>query len=110
MFHRATRMDRPGERITLVPGYIAVDTTVPDPTNVEQIIHWDEPGIMVELARHVAWLSSDKLRRLIENLPLSSDRVAIVSALHGASADIQRLIRSVESSEQDSGSTPTRVR
>jgi len=96
VLHRATRLLEPGERITLVPGYVTTDVVCTDPTKVERITGWGEPGILAELARHAAWRADERLRRLVADLPMNDDRDAIVASLRGATADIERVIAALE--------------
>lgn len=97
VLHRATRLFEPAERITLVPGYVAADAGEDDPTKVERITTWGEPGILAELARHAAWRSGMRLEAVMRELPLDDDPEAIVKALRDATADTQRLIAKLES-------------
>ncbi len=96
VLHRATRLFEVAERITLVPGYVTADQSGDDPTKVERITTWGEPGILAELARHAAWQSGVKLESLIEQLPIADDPEVIVASLRNATADIDRLIASLE--------------
>ncbi len=96
VLHRATRLFEPAERITLVPGFVAADVADPDPTKVERITTWGEPGILSELARHAAWRSGARLEKLVDDLPLDDDTDAIVAALRDATRDIDRLITKLE--------------
>lgn len=96
VLHRATRLFEVAERITLVPGYVTADQSGDDPTKVERITTWGEPGILAELARHAAWQSRVKLESLIEQMPIADDPDAIVASLRNATADIDRLIASLE--------------
>jgi hypothetical protein len=96
VLHRATRLFEVAERITLVLGYVTEDQSGDDPTKVERITTWGEPGVLAELARHAAWQSRVKLKSLIEPLPIADDPEAIVASLRKATADIDRLIASLE--------------
>ncbi len=96
VLHRATRLFEVAERITLVPGYVAADQSGDDPTKVERITTWGEPGILAELARHAAWQSGVKLQNIVEHLPIADDTEAIIASLRNATADIDRLIASLQ--------------
>ncbi|MBT6509191.1 MAG: hypothetical protein HOL02_01955 [Rhodospirillaceae bacterium] len=96
VLHRASRLETQGERITLVPGFVTADVSKADPTKVERMAGWGEPGLLAELARHVAWRSRSKLELLAEDLPLNNDRTAIVAELKKATADIERLVTRLE--------------
>jgi len=90
--HRVDRLRRRGERITLVPGYVARDVRYPDPTR-DVVAHWGEPGMAAEFARHKAWLTRAKLDSLIEQLPLTDDVELIQRELRWAIADVETALR-----------------
>ena len=90
--HRVNRLRRRGERISLVPGYVARDVRYPDPTR-EVVAHWGEPGMTAEFARHKAWLARAKLDGLIENLPLTDDVELIQRELRWAIADVETALQ-----------------
>jgi hypothetical protein len=96
VLHRATRLFEPAERITLVPGFVTADASLGDPTKVERITTWGEPGILAELARHAAWRSGVRLEELVRTLPLHDDPDAIVRSLRAATVDIDRLVAKLE--------------
>lgn len=96
VLHRATRLETPGERISLVAGYVAADAAGPDPTRVERIAGYGEPGVVAELARHAAWRSAARLERLTETLPMTDDPSAVVAALGEATADVARLVAALD--------------
>jgi hypothetical protein len=86
--HRAMRLLEPGERISIVPGFVALDRTKADPTNIGSIVHWGEPGMFAEIARHEAWLTEGRLQALIRELPIDADPAKAAAALRGAVADL----------------------
>ena len=96
VLHRATRLERRGERITLVPGYVATDTSKPDPTIVESMAGYGEPGILMELARHAAWRTQGRLESLIRDLPATEDPAVVRKALAEACADLQRAMAALD--------------
>ena len=96
VLHRATRLERRAERITLVPGYVAADTSHPDPTIVERMAGYGEPGILMELARHAAWRTQGRLESLIRDLPATEDPAVVRKALAEACADLQRAMAALD--------------
>jgi hypothetical protein len=90
--HRAARLLEPGERITLVPGLVSRNISIPDPTSKHDLPGYGEPGIIAELGRHSAWLAQAKLNDLINNLPMTSDAAMVTSALQDAVSDITETI------------------
>ncbi len=103
VLHRATRLEAPGERITLVPGYVSPDASKSDPTNVERITGWGEPGILAELARHAAWRSRNRLDGLVATLPMTDDSSMLVASLREAITDIDRLVSALSGSSASAG-------
>ena len=94
--HRAAALSEPGERITLVPAYVSLEAGYPDPTALEDMPHYQEPGILTEVARHAAWQAQTKLQHLIANLDPAESRDALCVALRDATADVDRALRSLE--------------
>ncbi len=96
--HRASRLETAGERITLVLGYIPLDQSGPDPTNVDYMSAWGHPGISAELARHAAWLSSQHLAALASQIDPDASAASAATALRAAVASVERVISALESS------------
>ncbi len=90
--HRANRLRRVSERITLVPGYVARDVRADDPTR-DVVADWEEPGIRAEFARHKAWCSRARLDALIRELPMDADDETIRQELQWAIADVESVMR-----------------
>ncbi len=93
VFHRAGQLEEPGDRITVVPGYIARDLAWPDRTKTAKMQLWAPDHIMVELTRHAAWLGREKLAGLIEQVQFdeAGDRRALAEKLEAAVADVLRI-------------------
>ena len=89
--HRAARLTAPGERITLVNGYVAMDTRVDDQSRSRDLIGMDDPKLLyTEWAKYAAWRSAGKLQRLVDELEFTSDVEAVASRLEAAVADARR--------------------
>lgn len=97
VLHRATRLLKPGERITFVPAFVCRDTRYKDPTNSTSMRLWSDPGMWTELARHKAWVSRSKLDSLIDELPFTDDRDAICQRLRAGIEDVEKLLQDLES-------------
>ncbi|MGH6881629.1 MAG: HalD/BesD family halogenase [Hypericibacter sp.] len=91
VLHRATRLMEKGERITMVPGFVARDTRFADPTNVGSIVNWGEPGIPAELARHKAWFAHGRLEAVMSDLSMDATPREAAMALRHAIADASSL-------------------
>jgi hypothetical protein len=99
--HRATRLTRKAERITLVNGYVSLDTSFPDRSRFADMKAADEHSVLLpEWSRHKAWLSRNKLDALIQELPFTSDRTAICAALRAAIADVETAISDLEDTSE----------
>jgi hypothetical protein len=112
VFHRAGQLEEPGDRITVVPGYIARDLRFPDRTKTLGMQGWGDPQVLTEVARHAAWLGREKLALLLERADFnsSSDRLAIAENLEGAVADVLRIAREMREAAAGriGGQTPTK--
>jgi len=92
VIHRARRLDEPGERMTVVPGFVPLDIDVPDVTDVAHVATYGEPGIEAELLRHGAWLAAGKLQDLIGSFDPNADLSAMTARLEAARSDIDRVL------------------
>jgi len=93
VFHRAAQLEAPGERITLVPGYMARNLDYPDRTKSRGMQNWRDKHLMTEVTRYAAWLGREKLQRVIEELRFadSEDRKGLAEKLEAAVADVLRV-------------------
>ncbi len=69
VFHRAAQLEAPGERITVVPGYMARDLAYPDRTKTVGMQRWRDGHLLCELERHAAWLPSLSARAPLAHRP-----------------------------------------
>ncbi len=97
--HRAARLLKPGDRITMIPGFVSQDLSRPDPTAVHDMPGYGEPDIVAELARHGAWLAQAKLQHLLDTQPLSDDSEQLAANLKDAIADVESVIRELEKAQ-----------
>jgi hypothetical protein len=96
LVHRATRLERLAERTTFLVCYLAADLGLADPTRIRDFAGMDPAHIVYpEWARHKAWMARAKLDRLIDDLPFTDDRAALVAALEDAVADIETAIADI---------------
>jgi len=94
--HRAAKLEAPGDRITMVPGMVSLDITVPDPTAIHDMPHYGEPGIVTELARHSAWLAQSRLQDFIQRASMSEDANDVQKALEDAIGDVTNTMKHLE--------------
>jgi len=91
--HRATSLKRRSERITLVNGYVSLDSQLDDVCRFPDLSVVDPHHVLfTEWARHKAWLSAGKLHHLIDNIPFTDDAQALTQRLKYAIADVQSAI------------------
>ena len=80
--HRAGVLREPCERITMVNGYVAVDTTLDEQSRTRDLAAVDDPlCLYTEWAKHAAWRTQGKLEALIQELPYTDDRERVIQAL-----------------------------
>lgn len=85
--HRGRRLNKPGDRITVVPGYVSRDPHSVDITDLANISTYIEPAIGSELIRHGVWRSVRKLVQLLDpevSQDLSRQRKELTTALSDA--------------------------
>ena len=84
IFHRACRLKKKAERITMVPSFVVTPSTANDATNSVNMLSWDDPGLPAELTRHEAWRASARLEELIESISLHDDNETLTAQLDAA--------------------------
>ena len=99
VFHRACRLLEKAERVTMIPSFVALSDTE-DGTNVSNMSKWGDPGLLTELARHEAWVAQARLRRLIDDLPLSASPRQIADAVEVAAAGLNRFAAEARAAEK----------
>ena len=92
VIHRAKKLLAPGERMTLVPGYVSLDLSYPDAVDLAHIATYGEPGIRGEVLRHGAWRAKEKLEALIADMDLNGSTEAQREELRALINDLQRAI------------------
>ena len=89
--HRGAPLTQPGERITFVNGYVAMDTRVDEQSRSRDLIGLDDPEVLyTEWAKYAAWRSAGRLQHLIADLDFTSDVEQVARRLQAAIADVQR--------------------
>ena len=73
IFHRACRLLKKAERMTMIPSFVVSPDTANDATNSVNMAGWDDPGITAELTRHEAWRASARLSQLVDTISLHDD-------------------------------------
>jgi len=91
--HRAGPLHDLGERISMVNGYVALDTSRDEQSRSADLIVVDDKEVLwTEWAKMAAWRSHGRLGALIEQLEFTSDRDAVIAELESAIGDATRAI------------------
>lgn len=98
--HRGAALRSPGERITMVNGYVPTDTRGDDQSRTLHLLGVDDHDVLfTEWARHAAWRSSSRLEELISQLPFGSSASEAAAALETAIEDTTRAIAEMTGGE-----------
>ncbi len=91
--HRGAPLNKPGERISMVNGYVSTNTSLDDQHRHKDLTLIDPPeALYAEWARHAAWRTSGKLNTLLDDLEFNSDPQVIAGKLEEALVDIHQAI------------------
>ena len=93
--HRARRLTRPGQRVSLVPGLIPLDGAAEDPTDLARIATYGEPGLAAEIARHGAWRARGRLAAFLEGIDMDADAASLRDGVARAARDIDDALRAL---------------
>lgn len=103
--HRAKGLEAPGERITMVNGYIPADPATPDYLRYDQLLFADPPHVVTsEFTRHVAYRGRQLLDAELAATTFSDDRLAHAERLERAArllADAAAEIRAADEAEME---------
>ena len=100
--HRAGPLNSPGERISMVNGYVSLDTSVDEQSRSADLIAVDDPNALyTEWAKMVAWRSGSRLESLVKELPFTGDKEQVMAALEKAVEDTNRAIAEMRAGERE---------
>lgn len=88
IFHRACRLQKRAERMTMIPSFVVVPPHAPDGTNSVNMASWDDPGLPAELTRHEAWRASARLNELVDTISLHDNPKRLVDDMDRALAPL----------------------
>ena len=87
--HRGAPLLAPGERISMVNGYVAMDTSGDDQHRHIDLTLVDDPQCLyAEWAKHSVWRAKSRLNRLLDTIEFSSDYQNIADQLENAICDV----------------------
>jgi len=84
IFHRACRLLKKAERMTMIPSFVVAPATANDATNSVNMAGWDDPCITAELTRHEAWRASARLKALVDSISLHDDNKKLAEDIDAA--------------------------
>ena len=91
--HRGAKLKEIFDHITIVNGYVSLDTISYDPSRFSDIKVVDLNHILFpDWARHKAWLTRGRLDPLIYELPFTDDRQLIIDELKHAIQKVEAAI------------------
>ena len=88
IFHRACRLHKKAERITMIPSFVVAPPHANDATNSVNMASWEDPGIVPELARHEIWRASARLEKALQEIRLSDSSPTLVGRIDLAVAPL----------------------
>ena len=91
--HRGGPVHSPCERITMVNGYVALDTTKDDQTRSHDLVAID-PAVPLfhEWGRHAAWRGASRLQAVIDELEFEADPAVVAAKLQDAVAEVNEAV------------------
>ena len=99
--HRAAPLTRLAERISMVNGYVALDTSLDEQSRTADLIIVDDhESLWTEWAKMAAWRSQGRLSSLIEALEFTGDRDAVIAELESAVGDVRQAIDEMRAGER----------
>jgi len=99
--HRAGPLLNLNERISMVNGYVALDTSLVDQSRFVDLIAVDDHDVIfTEWARMAAWRAQSRLAALVTDLPFTNDKDLVIYELERAMEDAQRAVDEIRSGNQ----------
>lgn len=100
--HRAAALTAPGERITMVNAYVALDTTGNDQSRSQDLIGVDPDEVLyAEWSRHVAWRARTRLAELEAAIEFGVSAEEAAAQLEQAVVDVQRAVSDMRAGSVD---------
>ena len=91
--HRAGPLFSPCERISMVNGYVSLDTALDEQARNKDLMVVDDPNVLyTEWAKMAAWRAQSRLTALIDELGFTDDKETVAASLEHAIADAQRAV------------------
>lgn len=98
--HQAKALTAPGERITMVNGYIPVDPAFEDYTRYDQLTFADPvPIATAEYSRHVALHTRRAIDETIADIPFDKDKAFYADQLRRLSAILTKAVQDIDKAD-----------
>ncbi|WP_420442890.1 hypothetical protein [Candidatus Poriferisodalis sp.] len=98
--HRAGPLSEMCERISMVNGYVSLDTTIDEQSRTADLIDIDDhETLWTEWAKFAAWRTQGRLARLVEEMEFTSDPDVVIDKLVNAISDAQRAVAEMHARE-----------
>ena len=99
--HRGAALKKPGERITMVNGYVSTDTQADDQHRHKDLVLVDDPECLYsEWAKHAAWRARGRLDHLLNELAFSANPKEVASALQHAIKDVTEAVDQMQDNSE----------
>ncbi|EET49499.1 hypothetical protein [Thalassobium sp. R2A62] len=103
--HRACGLNAPGERITMVNGYVPRDVSFPDFSRFDQLIFADPMDIVAsEYGRHVNWMARERATAALDDFAFGAnpdDLATHFEELASLMLESARQLRSVDTAKME---------
>lgn len=99
--HRAGELFEMCERISMVNGYVAADTSLDGQSRSRDLLAVDPPEVLLaEWAKFAAWRSHGRLGTLMDSLDFTDDVESVIAALEHGIADVREAIEDMRQGEK----------
>jgi len=91
--HRGAPLNKAAERISMVNGYVSMDTSREDQHRHKDLTLVDDPNALyAEWAKHAAWRARSRLDDILQNMEFNGDRLAVAAQLDNAITDVRKAV------------------
>ena len=96
--HRGAPLTKPGERITMVNGYVSMNCMLDDQSRSRDLIGIDDPeSLYTEWAKHASWRTQNRLKTIIDPMAFNQDPKQVLEKLESAAKDLLKTIDDIKS-------------
>ena len=101
--HRAKGLRKPGERITMVNGYVPQDISFPDFTRFDQLSLVDPAHVAAsEYSRHMAWMARERFEAELQGFAFSDDNQSMAASFDSFAEMMQATAHELRTAGQGS--------